>query len=856
MISVDVLRVLVRSVARRQRGALIALVVLVAIGGGAAIAAFSIASRTDRAYPDYLRRSAVDELVVNPRFVTDRLIGTLRATPGVQTVVSDVLLNASLNDSSPGTLAESVSDTTAVVASLDGRYVSRDRPVVTHGRMIRSGAEAFLSESASRHLGLGVGDQLSVTFWPSMPSDAPTDVVVQPIATQQVRIVGVGVFADEVLRDELYPRRRVLISPDVAGPYICLPKQPERTDQRPIEELVDLFFPPGCSSDARLFSIKVRGGDAGVDTVTSGLNERLADLTNQLPTALRQAGAGFSVIPTITAAERERIHQSLRPSVTTLRLLGIALAAATIVLAGLAVARSVRSLQDETRIWHELGLPRRSTALALGLPAISACVAGVAAAATIGWAGAAFGPIGSARAVVHSPDWSAPPAVAALIATGMFVALALVVTAIVVVVPRVRGAARRTDTASRLTGLALASGKVPCATGVAAGLRRRGGSLGQLASLAVAVGLAVAAGVFSLNLLRVLDTPASFGWPYDVGVVINYGFDGADTAHIAEVLHRPDVAAWGVGVVSYQATIGGRTLPMVADTEGLSNAGVSVVSGSLPRADHEIALGSVSAGQLGLHVGDDVTVETEFGQRQARVTGLVVLPPVGAFLSDRAELGNGVLTSGPFFTALLQQGEAAANLPAGGLTTNSGGFVGIDLRDGTDPDAFVASLTTDLRNWDANQVQPFVFTSPVHPPQIADIGSMRAGPVLLAALIALGGIVGLVLALHRAARTRRHELAVLRALGCGRAEVRGSLRWQAISIAAVALVVGVPVGVVVGRLVWHSFAVGLGVAPSPRVAVLPLLLVGLVTLGVATIAATWPARVVARTSAATALRGE
>jgi hypothetical protein len=853
---VDVLRVLVRSVARRQRGALVALAALVALGAGAGIAAFSIASRTDRAYPDYLRRSAVDELVVNPRFVTDRLIGTIRATPGVQAVVSDVLLNASLNDSTPGTLGESSSDTTAVVASLDGRYVTRDRPVVTRGRMIQSGAEAFVSESASRQLGLGVGDQLSVTFWPSMPSDAPSDVVVQPIATQHVHIVGVGVFADEVLPDELYPRRRVLISPDVARPYICLATQPERTDQRSIEELVDLFFPPGCASDARFFSIKVRGGDAGVDTVTSGLNERLADLSNQLPAALRQAGAGFSVIPTVTAAQRERIHQSLRPTVTTLRLLGTALIAAAIVLAGLAMLRFVRSVDEDTRVWHELGLPRRIGAAALGVPAIAACAAGVAAATILGWLGAAFGPIGSARAVVRSPDWRAPPAVAALIAAGTFVALALAVTAIVVLVPRVRRTERRTEPTSRLAGLALTASSVPLATGVRAALRRRGGNLAQLAALVIAVGLAVAAGLFSANLLRVLDTPASFGWPYDVGVVINYGFDGADTAHIGSQLGRPDVAAWGVGVVEYQATINGKTLPMVADTEGLSNAGISVITGTLPRQDHQIALGSVSARQLGLHVGDSVDVETEYGSRQAQITGLVVLPPIGAFLSDRAELGNGVLSSGPFFTALLKEGESAANLPAGALSTNSGGFVGIDLRHGIDPHAFVASIASDLRNWDANHVQPFVFTNPVHPPQIADVGSMRAGPVLLAALIALGGLAGVVLALHRAGRARRHELAVLRALGCGRQEVQASLRWQAIIIAVVTLVVGVPLGIVGGRMVWRSFADGLGIVPSPDVPVLALLGAVAVMLAVATAAAVWPARVAARTSAAAALRGE
>ena len=73
----------------------------------------------------------------------------------------------------------------------------------------------------------------------------------------------------------------------------------------------------------------------------------------------------------------------------------------------------------------------------------------------------------------------------------------------------------------------------------------------------------------------------------------------------------------------------------------------------------------------------------------------------------------------------LTQHELQRGLAVGDLSTNSGGFVGIDLQGGTDAPAFVASIEPDLRNWDVNRVQPFVYPAPVHPPQIADIGSMR-----------------------------------------------------------------------------------------------------------------------------------
>ena len=61
-------------------------------------------------------------------------------------------------------------------------------------------------------------------------------------------------------------------------------------------------------------------------------------------------------------------------------------------------------------------------------------------------------------------------------------------------------------------------------------------------------------------------------------------------------------------------------------------------------------------------------------------------------------------------------------------------------------------------------------------------------------------------------RDRWHELAILRALGFGDRELRASVRWQACAMMVAGLVVGVPVGIVVGRLAWSAFAEQLGVA--------------------------------------------
>jgi ABC-type antimicrobial peptide transport system permease subunit len=73
---------------------------------------------------------------------------------------------------------------------------------------------------------------------------------------------------------------------------------------------------------------------------------------------------------------------------------------------------------------------------------------------------------------------------------------------------------------------------------------------------------------------------------------------------------------------------------------------------------------------------------------------------------------------------------------------------------------------------------------------------------------------------------------------------------------AVALVVGIPAGIVVGRLAWRAFADELGVAAGP---VIPLRWVAATLVGglvVALVAAALPARIAARIDPAAVLRSE
>jgi len=105
-------------------------------------------------------------------------------------------------------------------------------------------------------------------------------------------------------------------------------------------------------------------------------------------------------------------------------------------------------------------------------------------------------------------------------------------------------------------------------------------------------------------------------------------------------------------------------------------------------------------------------------------------------------------------------------------------------------------------------------------------------------------------------RRRRRDIAVLRAVGFSRRQVRAAVAWQSATLMAVSLAIGLPAGLIVGRQIWLLLTRQLGVLPVLYlpVATLGLLVVAAVPLAVAI--AAWPGEAAARISPALALRAE
>ena len=841
----------------RRRRALVGLSVVLALGMGVALAALEAAHRTAGAYPSYLRRADVGELVVNPSLSTDRAEKVIASTPGVRSYTSNSLLSATPDRGDPRSQRELDRGLSTAFFSTDGRFGSQDRPAVHEGRMVRSGSEAFVSVETASTLGLSVGDTLPLAFWRSnyeLPTVEDSSRLVEPIGRTEVTVVGTGVFADEVLVDELYPRQRILVTPDVGAPYDCRPPHPAPEDPGSLADLVEVLVPARCATAYRYFSLRIDGGEAGVGSVAAALAERFAEESESLPEALQAAGTRYTFLPTVTADERRRVQRSLEPAVRALQLFGLGAAGSTVVVALLGAARIARRAERDAQTWLQLGAARTQRLAGVALPLAVAAAAGLAGSVVVGWVGAASGPVASARSVEPAGrlGLSGVVVVATLGASAPILAAGMTLAAATAVRsrpgPARARAALRSATFPRIASPSVSAGVRAAVQGI--------GALTLLAGSAATVGAVLATAVFISSLTSFVASPARFGWPYDAAVVVGFGYGGADSAAIAATLDHPDVEAWGLAALVADATVDGEPVPLVGGRAGFDSLPVPVIEGSRPTADDEIALGALTARLLGLDVGDKALVTTPYGEREATVRGLVVLPSLGPVDASRATLGTGALLPAPFLERMLSDGARDQGTEPEALADGIASFVAVDLRAGVDTDEFLAAIAAALGDWDLEGYAPFPYPDPVRPAPVADVAAMRAVPVALAGTLALALAVGMSIGITAAPRGRIRALAILRALGCTGRQLAASVYWHAATVVGVGILVGLPLGVASGRITYRAFAEGLGFFPEPDVSLAWTLLIATAAVVTGLLVSTGPALRAARSATADVLRNE
>jgi hypothetical protein len=258
---------------------------------------------------------------------------------------------------------------------------------------------------------------------------------------------------------------------------------------------------------------------------------------------------------------------------------------------------------------------------------------------------------------------------------------------------------------------------------------------------------------------------------------------------VRKIAHDPAITA-RTGANYGQVRIAGESSEVLAyDPHG--TAPPEVTAGRLPRHANEIALGPATMDRLGLQLGDTVKFDVsdgEFavdGQPSHPITTTIVgraLPPI----SGESDLGDvGIVTLG-------------AVGRSGGSTEPR--FEMIDLRTGRNPRGYAR---LDRR-----------YTEEIHtdyvPARVVTLhrvrSTWRVGFALLATLLVL--LLAYLVAVT--IRARRHDVAVIRTLGLRTRHVRGALGAESAMVSLLIVVIGIPVGLVLGRLLWHVVTESIG----------------------------------------------
>jgi predicted lysophospholipase L1 biosynthesis ABC-type transport system permease subunit len=145
---------------------------------------------------------------------------------------------------------------------------------------------------------------------------------------------------------------------------------------------------------------------------------------------------------------------------------------------------------------------------------------------------------------------------------------------------------------------------------------------------------------------------------------------------------------------------------------------------------------------------------------------------------------------------------------------------------------------------------------PVAPTNLVNFGQSVNFPVILGSVLTVFGVATLLHVLVVSVTRRRLEIGILRSLGFFRRQVAFTVLWQTTTVALIGLIVGLPLGVAIGRLVWRAFANYLGVVPVEVVTTWEVVSIAVGTLVVTNLLAAGPAIVASRVSPASVLRTE
>lgn len=800
------------SVRHGWRG-LLAIALLVGLAGGAVLTGWEAVRRTETAFDRM--RAATDswDVLVNPDDGTDSALteDDVAALPSVTDIgrVDGVLMGPghvdAITDLDQGPLTLATDGTI-------GYEFSRYR--LLEGRMPDPDAvhDVLVTPAAADSLNVDVGDTFrqKLISGEDFESVAGVTVVDDLVAAYNaadfgqpvdLSVAGIGVPIDELVVDESFGDGSVVVTPGFWAHY----DEP--------------------SAGFLGYAVRLRDG-ASVDEFRRGVEALVPDETVAFQTA---------------DAIADQVGRAVDPEASAVRVFTAIAALVALVIVAQAVSRRLQLDATADAPLRALGMTRaQRVVLALARMVLAAAV-GALLAVVIAVLASPIAPVGIIRPAEPDPGVRIDPWVLGLGVLGIVLG-----TTAVTVWPAVRvaRASRRERTRAGFVSSLLVGWGVrpPAVMGARFALEPGPASVptgSTLVGAATSVVLVAATITFAGCLDHFVDTPDLYGTTWGSLVTVDAAADGIDADYgpvLAGFEDDPRVEAFSM-VVPGQVTLEGRSVPAFALDQSVRPLHPTVLDGRPPAADDEVVLGSATLDELDVEVGDAVAVASVDGALgRLTVVGRGVFPAIAAYSgSDKTTLGEG------------------AALTSGGLQRWSPGYepagIATRLADGSD----VAGVVSDI-SIPATQYTDVEAAG--RPSDVASLERVRSTPLFLSGLLAALIALTVAHALGAAVRARRRELAVLRTFGFTRRQVVGAVATQASLIAVVGLLVGVPVGIALGRLAWSVLVDRLGAIVDLVTPVLALAVAALAVLAVANLVGLVPGLRAARAHPADTLRTE
>ena len=830
--SLAVARYRFRSNLRRRRAEHIGLVLLIGVVGGVSIGAIAGARRTATSFPTYLASTnpstfGVFTALDNPAFglttgYNPQALRKIRALPLVARAVSDVIFDGNIDLTSVKGIRNrprAAQSPPTIEGSADGYYSSVDRVTLIAGRLTSPTSldEAVVSPETEIEWGIHVGSVIKLPFYSDAQVQSSTPSGPPHIVT--LKIVGVVIESQQVVQSDsqMLGSNSLVMSAGLT------------------RQLEDRF------AYATGTFIQVKGGDRNAARV-------IAQIARIVPFSAHQGTYNTSSIVPVA-------QQVITPVAVALAVFGVLAGLATLLIAGLVIGRVVRVEVEESSTLRALGTRPLSRVIdVLSAPALSVG-AGVLVSIAVAVALSPLTPIGPARPVFPGRGLAFDPLV--LCAGALFVIAVLGAVATVIAVREVRHTGSRRSRgvgAARWYRSAFVSA-LPLST--ATGLRfalEPGGGRRSSAVRSVLIGAVLAVTVvattvtFASSLDGLVSHPALYGWNWDDVLLSSFaGAEDLPGPQVTRFLNADqDIAAWS-GINFVRAKVDGHPVGLLAEAPG-SSVGPPIVSGHGLLAADQIVLGPRTLAQIHARVGDTITLDNGVTPPvRLTVVGTAAMPT----LTNGSDMGRGGVVATSLFPAKLLNIQGAQIVGPNAVLVRG--------RPGVSAGALYRSL--EVVNHQVNAFRPSSglgggVVSLLRPAEIVNFRTMGTTPTLLAVSLAGGAIAALGLTLAASVRRRRRDLAVLKALGFTGRQLSGAVIWQAVFDATIGVVVGLPLGIWLGRALWSRFARTMSAVPDPTVPVLAMAAIGVGAVLFAVAVSVLPGRRAASTPVAIVLRAE